>query len=72
MLMASTAQKGVPHPGTEDKAAGHDHNNAVSRGEGPWVGGWGVSNPLLYIVPRIPDLLAHPMRYLTVYQHCLW
>lgn len=57
MHKASTAQEGVPHPGTEDKATGHNHSNAVSRGEGPW--GWGVSNPLLHTFPRIPDLLAH-------------
>lgn len=34
MHMASTAQEGVPHPGTEDKAAGHAHSSAVSRGGG--------------------------------------
>lgn len=34
MHMASTAQEGAPHPGTEDKAAGHAHSSAVSRGGG--------------------------------------
>lgn len=64
MLMASTAQKGVLHPGTEDKAAGHDHNNAVSRGEGPGVGGVKSSSPHSSQDPRslgpsheIPDCL---------------
>lgn len=59
MHMASTAQEGVPHPGTEDQAAGHAHSNAISR----WEGAWG-SAPLLHTFPRIPDFLAHPSEVL--------
>lgn len=55
MHMASTAQEDVPHPGTEDKAAGYTHSNAVSGGEEA-----SGSDPLLHTFSGIPDLLAHP------------
>lgn len=70
MHKASTAQEGVPHPGTEDKATGHDHSNAVSRGKG--LGGGECQILFSTHFPGSQISWHIVVRYLTVYQSCLW